>query len=164
MVLQANVPLRRLPEVFELCKLAGSNSLVPVITAFDEFEIADAIHADFAVASGHSKIKLIPLSSWPSGIVNLNTLVADLSFEHFCPAWLLWFVKLVEPACFLRIVAVDVVLNLHFRSRLPGTLIFFRDVKHQPTVAALRDSVFKLKLKMLELTSRDDVPCPFADS
>jgi len=46
-------------------------------------------------------------------------------------------IELVEPAGFLWIVTVDVVLDLDFRASLPWHLPVFRDMKHQSAISAL---------------------------
>ena len=65
-------------------------------------------------------------------------------------------------------MAIDIVLNLHFRPRLPWAVFGFCNVKHQPTVAAFRNAIFKRQLKVFVLLISNDVArfpaSPFDDS
>jgi hypothetical protein len=66
-------------------------------------------------------------------------------------------VELVEPACLLRIVAVDVVLDLDLRTGAPGGVFLLGDVIHEAAVAALGDLVVELQFESAVGFLRDDV-------
>ena len=157
MVLQADVAGGRLAELLVTRELALFDSRVPVLASLLEVVVTDAVDGDLALVGVNSQVDVIPLAGWSGRVVNIRTLVSDLVLEPDGPGRLDRFVELVEPARFLEIVAVNVVLQLDFRAGLPGSVQLLGHVEDDPAISPLGDPVLECKFKMLVLLPRDNV-------
>ena len=157
MVLEADVTGGRFAELLVAGELALLDPSVPVLAPLLEVVVTDAVDGDFALAGMNSQIDMIPLACRPGRIVDIRTLVSDLLLETDGPVGLDGLVELVQPAGFLGVVAVHVVLDLDLGSCLPRCTKFLGNVEHDPAVAALGDLVFQREFKVLVFVRGDDV-------
>lgn len=144
MVLKADVAFGGLAEVFELFELGSSDALVPVVRTFDVFDILGAVHPLHALLGSDENAEGIPLTGGLGGIHSLGGPV-----------------ELVKPSGFLRVVTLDVVLDLNFRAGLPRSLFGFLNMEHESGISAGRNLVIDGEFEGLVLLLCDDVAAAF---
>ena len=142
MVLEIDVALGRFAEFRKLGELALRNALVPVLRPLYILDVLGAVHVVDTSFRTDNDVHGIPLPRRIGGI--------DIGR-----------VELVEPTGLLGIVSIDVVLDLHLGSGLPGRVFLLGDVIHEPAVPALGNLVIEFELEGIELLLRDDVAATF---
>ena len=133
-----------LAEVFELFELGSSNALVPIVRTFDVFDILGAVHPLHALLGSDENAEGIPLTGGLGGIHSFGGPV-----------------ELVKPSGFLRVVPLDVVLDLNFRAGLPRSLFGFLNMEHESGISAGRNLVIDGEFEGLVLLLCDDVAAAF---
>ena len=151
MILQADVPLVCLAELRKRRKFARSDSLVPLVVALIKVVVADSVDCDFTLPRRDAEVEMIPFAGRASCIIDVGAFKADLVFKLSGPRWFHRFVKLIQPARFLRVMAILIVLNLNFRAAVPGLCCVFGHMKHDSAVAAFGDAVFQSQFEVLVL-------------
>ena len=133
-----------LAEVFKLFELGSSNALVPIVRTFDVFDILGAVHPLHALLGSDENAEGIPLTGGLGGIHSFGGPV-----------------ELVKPSGFLRVVTLDVVLDLNFRAGLPRSLFGFLNMEHESGISAGRNLVIDGEFEGLVLLLCDDVAAAF---
>ena len=157
MILQADVAFACTAESWELLEFAFLDKILPAIITKAELVVDHSVHAHFATTWGDTQEELIPLSGWTSRIWH---------FRLTGPSHRVGLKHLIQPTCFLRIVPVDIVLDLNFWPTLPRGRVVFGDVEHKSAIATLGNVVVERKLKVLVFFIGDDVTgiVPFANN
>ena len=128
MILQADVAFACTAESWELFEFAFLDKILPAIITKAELVVDHSVHAHFAATWGDAQEELIPLSGWTSRIWHLRLTG---------PSHRVGLKHLIQPTRFLRIVPVDVVLDLNFWPTLPRGRVVFGDVEHKSAIATL---------------------------
>jgi len=137
-VLQTEVSRGRFAEALPFGEFTLGDAFVPVLTAFDEFAIEDAVEFDLAFLGGDHDSQSVPLAG-RFGRVGFSG------------------IELIEPATFLGIATADVILDLDFGAGEVRRFVGLENVKHDATVGPFGDFEFEFEFKGIKFFAGDQV-------
>ena len=156
-ILQTDMAFGGFSELRKRSKLARRNAFIPFFVTLKKVVIADTIDGHFTLTRRDAQVDVIPFSDRASRVVHVSAFEADLVFEHGRPFRLYRLVQLIEPAGLLRIVTIDIVLNLNFRTAVPRCRLIFCHMKHETAVASFGNTILERQFKVLILLGADDI-------